>query len=40
MRSVFLNAFTRGAVSGLGLVNILIALHDVRARLVETVRRR
>jgi hypothetical protein len=40
VRSVFLNAFTRGAVSGLGLVNILIALHDVRVRLVETVRRR
>jgi len=40
VRSVLLNAFTRGAVSGLGLINILIALHDVRARLVETVRRR
>jgi hypothetical protein len=40
VRSVFLSAFTRGAVSGLGLVNILIALHDVRARLVQTVRRR
>jgi hypothetical protein len=40
MRDLLLNAFTRGAVSGLGLVNILIALHDVRARLVETVRRR
>jgi hypothetical protein len=40
MRDLLLNAFTRGAVSGLGLVNILIALYDVRARLVETVRRR
>jgi hypothetical protein len=40
VRDLLLNAFTRGAVSGLGLVNILIALHDVRSRLVETVRRR
>jgi hypothetical protein len=40
MRDLLLNAFTRGAVSGLGLVNILIALYDVRARIVETVRRR
>ena len=40
MRSALLNAFTRGAVSGLGLVNILIALHDVRVRLVESMRRR
>jgi hypothetical protein len=40
VRSILLNAFARGAVSGLGLVNILIALHDVRARLVKTVRRR
>mgnify|MGYP001824506887 CR=1 FL=1 len=40
MRSVLLSAFTRGAVSGLGIVNILIALHDVRARFSETVRRR
>jgi hypothetical protein len=39
VRSLLLNAFTRGAVSGLGLVNILIALHDVRAWLVEATRR-
>jgi len=40
VREVFLNAFTRGAVSGLGLVNVLIAIHDARSQLVETVRRR
>ncbi|MEE8218748.1 MAG: hypothetical protein V3S03_07250 [Vicinamibacteria bacterium] len=40
MRDVLLNAFTRGAVSGLGLVNILIALQDARSRLVEAARRR
>jgi hypothetical protein len=39
VRSLLLNAFTRGAVSGLGLVNILIALHDVRTWLVEATRR-
>lgn len=40
LRDVLLNAFTRGAVSGLGIVNILIALHDARAHLVATTRRR
>jgi len=40
LRGMLLNAFTRGAVSGLGIINILIALHDVRAHLVETARRR
>jgi len=40
LRDVLLNAFTRGAVSGLGIVNILIALHDVRAHLGATARRR
>jgi hypothetical protein len=40
VRDVLLNAFTRGAVSGLGIINILIALHDVRAHLLETTRRR
>jgi len=40
LRELLLNAFTRGAVSGLGLINILIALHDLRDRLVETARRR
>ena len=28
VRGILLSAFTRGAVSGLGLVNILLALHD------------
>ena len=28
MRSVLLSAFTRGAVSGLGLVNIVLAGHE------------
>ena len=40
VRDVLLNAFTRGAVSGLGIINILMALHDVRAHLVATDRRR
>jgi hypothetical protein len=40
VRDVLLNAFTRGAVSGLGIVNILMALHDVQAHVVATGRRR
>jgi hypothetical protein len=36
VRDILLNAFTRGAVSGLGIINILIALYDVRAHLVGT----
>jgi hypothetical protein len=28
LRSIVLSAFTRGAVSGLGLVNIVLALYD------------
>jgi hypothetical protein len=40
LRDLLLSPFTRGAVSGLGLINILIALHDLRARLVEMARRR
>ena len=40
LRDLLLNAFTRGAVSGLGAVNILIALHDLRDRLAEAARRR
>lgn len=40
MRDVLLNAFTRGAVSGLGLVNILLAAHDALSKLFETARRR
>jgi len=39
VRELLLNAFTRGAVSGLGLINIVIALHDLRDRLVEHPRR-
>lgn len=33
LRGVVLNAFTRGAVTGLGLVNVLVALGDLHARL-------
>jgi hypothetical protein len=40
LREFALNAFTRGAVSGLGMVNIAVALHDVREHLVATARRR
>ena len=32
-RSIVLSGFTRGAVSGLGLVNLVLALRDVRERL-------
>ena len=32
LRAVVLSAFTRGAVSGLGLVNILLALHEALQR--------
>jgi hypothetical protein len=32
-RGLLLSAFTRGAVSGLGLVNLLLAAHDVYERL-------
>jgi len=39
VRELLLNPFTRGAVSGLGLINIVIALHDLRDRLVEHARR-
>lgn len=33
LRSVLLNSYTRGSISGLGLVNILLALHEVRRHL-------
>jgi hypothetical protein len=33
LRALLLSAFTRGAVTGLGLVNVLLALHDVHERL-------
>ena len=34
LRGPMLSAFARGAVTGLGLVNVLLALHDARARLI------
>lgn len=34
LRSLLLSAFTRGAVSGLGLVNIVLALHEIRQHLL------
>ena len=33
LRGLLLSSFTRGAVTGLGLVNVLLALHDAFARL-------
>jgi hypothetical protein len=33
VRALLLSAFTRGAVSGLGLVNILLAVDDARQHL-------
>jgi hypothetical protein len=30
LRSVVLSAFTRGGVTGLGLVNLVLALHEAR----------
>jgi hypothetical protein len=33
LRTLLLSAFTRGTVSGLGLVNIVLALHEVRQHL-------
>ena len=35
LRAPLLSPFVRGAVTGLGLVNVLVALHDVYARLVS-----
>lgn len=40
LRAALLNAFARGAVSGLGLVNVLLALHDIHARLLAAAHRR
>lgn len=34
LRAVLLSAFTRGAVSGLGLVNIVLALHEIHQHLI------
>jgi hypothetical protein len=39
LRVVLLSAFTRGAVTGLGLVNILLALHDAKQLLIPSVER-
>lgn len=33
LRSVVMSGFARGAVTGLGLVNVLVALADLHARL-------
>lgn len=33
LRGLLLNAFTRGAVTGLGLVNVIMALGDLHAHL-------
>ena len=35
LRFFLLSAFTRGAVSGLGLVNIVLALHEVHQHLAR-----
>jgi hypothetical protein len=40
LRGLLLNAFTRGAVTGLGLVNVLVALGDLHARLLPPGRDR
>jgi len=39
VRAIVLSAFTRGAVTGLGLVNILLALHEAFHRTSEVARR-
>ena len=35
LRLLLLSAFTRGAVSGLGLINILLALHEAHQYLLS-----
>jgi hypothetical protein len=40
LRGVLLNAFTRGAVTGIGLVNVVVALGDLHARLLAPGRDR
>lgn len=40
LRGPVLNAFTRGAVTGLGLVNVVVALGDLHARFVAPGRPR
>jgi len=39
LRALLLSGFARGAISGLGLVNVLVALADLHARLLATPRR-
>lgn len=38
LRQFLLSGFVRGAVSGLGLVNVLVALADLHARLLGSRR--
>ncbi|OFV87914.1 MAG: hypothetical protein A2V74_08770 [Acidobacteria bacterium RBG_16_70_10] len=40
VRGLLLSSFTRGAVSGLGIVNVLLALHDARQHLFHASHRR
>ena len=35
LRAVVLNAYVRGTISGLGLVNIALAVHEARQRLAR-----
>ncbi len=35
LRAPLLSPFVRGAVTGLGLVNVLLALHDVYTRVTD-----
>ncbi len=39
LRVLLLSGFARGAISGLGLVNVLVALADLHGRLLATARR-
>jgi hypothetical protein len=39
-RALLMSGFARGAVTGLGLVNLVVALSDVRARLLHAAERR
>ena len=39
VRAVVLNAYMRGTVSGLGLVNIVLAVHEARRHLARERRR-
>ena len=38
LRSFLLSAFTRGGVSGLGVVNIMLALHEARQLFLSRAR--